>query len=304
MGARPAAGGGQALRRLAQVSILFAVASLLATAATLALLPYAASAGERIVVVAGLLVGVSAFALGVMISLRKPRARRVGFVAVAVAFLAAVLFALLAVVVPESASVFGIWALALLGYAGFASHRLVRWPTTVRDEPKSELGIFISYRRDDSRETVGRIHDRLCEDFETEHLFLDVDRQAPGEDYRTVIGRALDGAEVVLVVIGMRWLTITDRDGHRRLDDVDDMVRLEVETALARHLRVIPVLVQGAAMPGEDDLPPSLHALCFLTAVPIRPDPDFRPDMQRLVAALLGEEPAGSDDEGTLAVTA
>ncbi|HAG77044.1 MAG TPA: toll/interleukin-1 receptor domain-containing protein, partial [Thauera sp.] len=70
------------------------------------------------------------------------------------------------------------------------------------------LGIFLSYRRDDSRESVGRIHDHLCQAFVPERIFLDVERQSAGADYREVIGTALDQSEVVLVVIGPAWLTL------------------------------------------------------------------------------------------------
>ena len=275
------------LRWLAQVSLLFALASLLATAVALVLLPDAATLGQWIVVGAGGFLGLSAFALGVMISLRKPLARRLGFVVVVLACLAAVLFGLLAIAVPDSATAFGIWLVVVLAYAAFASHRLVRWPTGVlADEPKSRLGLFISYRRDDSRETVGRVHDVLRQAFEEEHLFLDVYRQAAGEDYRVVIGRALDHSQVGLVVIGMRWLTVSGRDGGRRIDDLEDMVRIEIETALARGLKVIPLLVQGAAMPTEAQLPSTLRKLAYLTALQVRPDPDFEHDMQLLIAAL------------------
>lgn len=279
--------GWSVLRRLAQFSLSFALASLLATAATLAWLPNAAALGEWIVISTGGMVGLLAFAFGTMISLRKSHARKLGFVTVAASFLAAVLFGLLAIAVPESAVQFIAWLAVLLAYAAYATHRLVRWPTGVlADEPKSSLGIFISYRRDDSRESVGRIHDYLRQGFEEEHLFLDVDRQAAGEDYRTVIGRALDAAEVVLVVIGVRWLAPAAADGGRRIDDPEDMVRIEIETALARGRRVVPLLVQGAAMPAEAQLPPSLSELAYKTALPVRPDPDFKPDMQKLIAAL------------------
>lgn len=279
--------GWSVLRRLAQFSLSFALASLLATAATLAWLPNAAALGEWIVISTGGMVGLLAFAFGTMISLRKPHARKLGFVTVAASFLAAVLFGLLAIAVPESAVQFIAWLAVLLAYAAYATHRLVRWPTGgLADEPKSSLGIFISYRRDDSRESVGRIHDYLRQGFEDEHLFLDVDRQAAGEDYRTVIGRALDAAEVVLVVIGVRWLAPAAADGGRRIDDPEDMVRIEIETALARGRRVVPLLVQGAAMPAEAQLPPSLSELAYKTALPVRPDPDFKPDMQKLIAAL------------------
>lgn len=93
------------------------------------------------------------------------------------------LFGMLALVVPQSAAVFGVWTVTLLGYAAFATTRLVRWPSGVRDAPKSNLRVFISYRRSNSRETVGRIHDHLLEDFDDVRVFLDVNRQVGGVDY-------------------------------------------------------------------------------------------------------------------------
>ena len=215
-----------------------------------------------------------------MISLRKPLARRTGFAVVAVIVPTAVLFGLLAYVTPESAWIFAAWTTALLGYAAIATHRLVRWPTgALSDEPRSSLGIFISYRRQDTLETVGRILDHLSQAFERERLFLDVDRQAPGDDYRTVISRALAQSEVVLVVIGMEWLDAATREGRRRLDDPDDMVRIEIETAFERNLRVVPVLVEGASVPPPARLPASLQPLSFRTAMQLRPDPDFQTDL-------------------------
>jgi hypothetical protein len=58
--------------------------------------------------------------------------------------------------------------------------------------------------------------------------------------------------QVLLAVIGPTWLTVTDERGRRRLDDPDDIVRLEIEAALAREVRVIPILVEGAVMPGRE----------------------------------------------------
>ena len=291
MSASPGASTVPALRRLAQLSILFAVASLLATAGSLTLLPNAETSGQWIVVVAGATVSVLAFVFGVMISVRLPHARRTGFALVAVAYLAAALYGLLVAVVPQSAWIFGAWAIVLVAYAALATHRLVRWPTgQLADLPKSRLAVFISYRREDSRDTVGRIHDHLRQSFEEQRLFLDVDRQAAGEDYRAVIGRALEAADVVLAVIGPQWLTVAGRDGRRRLDDLDDMVRIELETALARNLCIMPVLTEGASMPRATDVPTSLQPLCYRTAVPVRPDPDFTNDVQRLVVALRASD--------------
>lgn len=275
------------VRWLGLASMALAGAVLLATAGALLLLPYAGTAGQWIVGGTGLTVAAAAFAFGRMISLRRPGARRVGFAVFALIVAAAVLCALLAVARPEAAAQFLAGLVVLVGYAGFALHGLVRWPTgEIADEAPVALGIFISYRRDDSRETVGRLHDALRRGFDASHIFLDVERQTPGEDYRSVIGRALDSAEVVLVVIGPRWLDVADPQGRRRLDDSEDMVRIEVESALERGKPVIPVLVQGATMPSDEALPAPLAPLAFRIASPLRPDPDFRADLLRLVAAL------------------
>jgi TIR domain len=291
-------GGIGSLRKLAQLSILLAMASLLATAGALMRLPHAAASGQWIVVTAGAIVSVSAFVFGMLISLRTPLARPVGFAAVAMLFPTAALFGLLAYVVPEAAWFFGLWTILLLTYAILATHRLVRWPTgDWRDQTKSRLAIFISYRRGDSQETAGRIHDHLLRAFEEERLFLDVDDQAAGEDYCVAIGRALERADVVLAVIGTQWLTVVDRDGRRRLDEPDDMVRIELETALHRNLRLIPVLVEGATMPRPEDVPASLQPLCYRTAARVRPDPDFNPDIERLVLALRSSEEKNPRDE-------
>jgi hypothetical protein len=279
------------LRRLAQSSILVAMASLLATAVALTRLPYAAAAGQWIVLAGGATVSLAAFAFGLLVSFRKTRARQIGFAVVAITFVTAALFGILALVVPESRWVFGAWTASLLAYGALTTHRLVRWPAAdVWDQPKSDLALFISYRREDSRDTVGRMHDHLRQSFDEARLFLDVERQTAGEDYRIVIGRALERADLVLAVIGPRWLTVADQEGRRRLDDPADMVRLELETALETQRHVIPVLIEGASMPGQADMPASLHPLCYRTAVPVRPDPDFKSDMERLVAALRATE--------------
>lgn len=289
------------LRRLSQLSILFAMASLVATAGALTLLPNASALGQWIVGGIGVATSAAAFVFGMTISLRRPLARRAGFAAVVVIVPTAVLFGLLAYVVPESAWIFAAWTVGLISYAALATHRLVRWPTgDLEDQERSSLGIFISYRRQDTLETVGRLHDHLRRAFEEDRLFLDVERQAAGDDYRKVIDRALAHSDVMLVVIGMEWLNAANREGRRRLDNGDDMVRIELETAFARNLRVVPVLVEGATIPAAADLPPSLQPLCYRTAMPVRPDPDFQMDFQRLVEALRATE---EREQGTGAST-
>jgi len=124
-------------------------------------------------------------------------------------------------------------------------------------------GIFISYRRDDAPGHVIALMDPLHARFDAAHIFKDTDSIPPGRDFVEEVKRQLGSCAVMLAVIGREWLTIQHpRHGGRRLDDPEDLVRLEVSTALAmRDVLVVPVLVDGAAMPSEDDLPPDLKPL-------------------------------------------
>jgi len=112
-----------------------------------------------------------------------------------------------------------------------------------------------------------------------------------------VITAAVGSCNVLLAVIGKQWLTITDDQGLRRLDNPDDYVRLEIEAALARNIRVIPILVEGAQMPRADQLPTSLAKLARRNALEVSPN-RFTSDTGRLLTVLertLADVQAGDD---------
>ena len=146
-------------------------------------------------------------------------------------------------------------------------------------------GIFVSYRRQETSHLAGRLYDRLADRFGEGQVFIDVDTIEPGVDFAEDIFRAVAACQVLVAIIGPAWLTAADERGGRRLDDPDDIVRLEVEAALARDVRVIPILVEGAVMPNRQDLPESLAGLARRNALPIRHE-GFRSDAGRLVTAI------------------
>lgn len=148
-------------------------------------------------------------------------------------------------------------------------------------------GIFVSYRRQETSHLAGRLYDRLVDRFGESQVFIDVDAIEPGVDFAEEIFRAVAGCQVLLAIIGPTWLTATGERDRRRLDDPDDIVRLEVEAALAREVRVIPILVEGAVMPTRQDLPESLAGLARRNALIIRHE-SFRYDAGRLVRAIEG----------------
>ena len=145
--------------------------------------------------------------------------------------------------------------------------------------------IFISYRRQETAYPAGWLYDRLAGRFGGGQVFKDVDSIQLGDDFVEVITRAVGSCDVLLALIGELWLTISDEHGGRCLDDPDDFVRLEIEAALTRKVRVIPILVDGARMPTADELPDSLVMLARRQALELSPA-RFEFDSARLFEVL------------------
>ena len=124
-------------------------------------------------------------------------------------------------------------------------------------------GIFISYRREDAEGQAGRLFDDLSAHFGRDAVFMDVAGIKKGLDFRRIIDEHVTSCGVLLVIIGKRWLSVTDNKGKRRLDDANDFVRLETAAALSRDIPVVPVLVHDAVMPTEQELPDVLKELAF-----------------------------------------
>lgn len=142
--------------------------------------------------------------------------------------------------------------------------------------------VFISYRREETDAWAGWLYDRLTEHFE---VFRDADTIKPGEDFVEAINVAVRSCDVLLVLIGNRWLTISDAKRKRRINNAQDFVRLEIEVALTHNVRVIPILVEGARMPRADDLPTSLARLASRQALEFSTS-RFKYDLSQLLKAL------------------
>jgi TIR domain len=168
----------------------------------------------------------------------------------------------------------------------FRTH-LRSWGTSVHPR------IFISYRRrGDGAGYGGRIADKLVEHFGAAQCFRDVDDIESGVDFVKTIQEAVGACEVLIAVIGPDWLTQADARGKRRLDDPRDFVRLEVAAALQRDIRVIPVLVGGADIPTELELPDVLSALSRRQVHELT-DTRWEYDITKLISAIesIGVKP-------------
>lgn len=120
--------------------------------------------------------------------------------------------------------------------------------------------IFISYRREGGSGFAGRLAEDLERRFGANEVFRDVEDIASGEDFVERLDSALRSCRVLLAVLDKTWLSASN-SGGRRLDDPKDFVRTEIATALRNGVRVIPVLVEGATMPSEQDLPSNIKSL-------------------------------------------
>jgi|SRR6516165_1735216 tetratricopeptide (TPR) repeat protein len=145
--------------------------------------------------------------------------------------------------------------------------------------------IFINYRREDSAATAGRLHDRLVQVFGWKNVFMDVDQIPAGIDFVAHLNNQVAASNVLLVIIGPHWLDVKDEAGQRRLDQPDDFVAIEIEAALSRDIRVIPVLVDGASIPKANELRDSLKPLVRRQAIEVR-QPHFGRDVQALIERL------------------
>lgn len=145
--------------------------------------------------------------------------------------------------------------------------------------------IFISYRRGDTKPEARQLETDL-EKYFPGRVFRDMHDIDDGADYRDVITEKVRECGALLVLIGKQWLTLEGKDGKRRLDDPGDLVVAEIAGALQRsNVRVVPVLLQEAEMPSEDNLPESLKPLAYKNARKIDED-HWDEDVARLAAQL------------------
>jgi hypothetical protein len=151
--------------------------------------------------------------------------------------------------------------------------------------------IFISYRRQDAAAPADWLFDLLSEYFGTDQVVNDIDSIEIGADSSGQLAAIVESSGVILAVIGKRWLTVRDQNARRRLDDPSDYVRVAIETALERGVRVIPILVDGAQMPPAEALPTSLAPLAHRDALELR-STHLDADIGRLMEALGRTHPA------------
>src|SRR2546423_139065 len=157
---------------------------------------------------------------------------------------------------------------------------------TRRRGPRPKL--FISYRRRFDYVSARLLRQELADAFGDEAVFRDVENIAPGDPFPERIDRAIKSSDLFLVLISPGWVETVES-----LRDPDDFVRREIAAALARPVRVIPVLIGGARMPEAEELPADIRGLASRQAVELS-DSRWDYDTRLLIEAIRAsaEEPA------------
>lgn len=132
---------------------------------------------------------------------------------------------------------------------------------------------------------VGRIYDRLVDEFGKTSFFRDIDDIPLGSRFTDHIERTFDHCRIMLAVIGKDWLGERP-DGTRRIDETNDPVRLEIEAGLHRQLAIVPLVIEPATLPNANSLPPSIQDLAIQNGMSIDPGLDFDVHVQRLIKHL------------------
>jgi hypothetical protein len=160
-------------------------------------------------------------------------------------------------------------------------------------------GVFLSYRRQDAAPYARLLQLQLRERFPDVRVFMDMDSIEAGLDFAEVIREAVDSCAVLVALIGRQWATLADERGRRRLDDPDDWVRFEIQAALERGVRVIPVLVDGVEPLRQEQLPAGLQKLARLNVLDLSYG-RYEYDAARLLDLIQGvlAADAGSGKQG------
>lgn len=176
--------------------------------------------------------------------------------------------------------------------------RTVRFATrTLAEEALEERGVRVGVYVSSRSEDRSAAYEAMCA-YLDKRLTRDKDLQRPiwqpshlpaaehTDEWQALLAQSTD----VLVVIGPHWLTATDADGHPALADSADPVRREIEAAIRQGKTLIPVLLNGAAVPHPSQLPTALASLGFMRAVSVRGSRGNVNDFGDILLRLLGSD--------------
>jgi len=159
---------------------------------------------------------------------------------------------------------------------------------------KKQGRIFICYRRSDSQGYAGRLSDSLEAYFGGNRVFRDVEDIEGGAEFAKDIKTQISTADAIIILIGPSWLSTTDNDGNRRIDNPKDWVVKEIVMAFEQGVRVFPVLIEGTEFPRKEELPEKLFPILNYNAITVS-DKNWEADVLGLGKIISFDVPTANE---------
>ncbi len=137
--------------------------------------------------------------------------------------------------------------------------------------------IFISYRRVDEPDFVGRMYDHFVGRYGEENVFMDLDIPDFTRFEEHII-KKVDESDVLVAVIGPQWLDLLKEKSES--DEPDYLVK-EIERALDKGIMIAPICIKNAPVPKKDKLPSGIQKILDYQISRVRGGSDFRDDMRK-----------------------
>ncbi|MGW5714743.1 tetratricopeptide repeat protein [Amycolatopsis sp. NPDC003865] len=159
--------------------------------------------------------------------------------------------------------------------------------------------VFINYRNADTAFGAAATYEFLAERLGKDRVFLDNQSLAPGDDYPRLLRTALESARLLLVLIGPAWLNAGPTGSGLTIAREHDWVRYEIRRALIRGIPIVPVLLDGAALPDAKLLPVDIRRLVHHQTMQVR-HRHFAADLRLLAERVMDFVPDASQADGLL----
>ena len=130
-------------------------------------------------------------------------------------------------------------------------------------------GVFVNYRTGDSEWAAYLIARALVRRFGAHQVFYASTSIEVGEDFRRRIESRVPDCDVLISVIGPRWLE-PEPDGTRRIDDPEDWVHKELRLAFENDVHIIPVLLDDTPRLLPERLPADIADLAHRQFIRLR----------------------------------
>ena len=158
------------------------------------------------------------------------------------------------------------------------------------EEDEDELPLLIIlYRQEDSIVMTDRLYIELAEEFGEEALIKEGDITTLGEEDLAPLTEDMMPDDALFVIIGKKWLTLTDEEGNRRIDDPQDKIHRTIARALELEMRIVPILVYGASMPKAAYLPEPLRPFAGIKPMRLGSTDEFDINIDRDMAKITDE---------------